>query len=72
MTSGADSRFDAQVVVKLATQTQRARLEMELCDSAGEHHVVSLPLPEALAMAHLLCDLEARAPYVLGAASPRK
>jgi hypothetical protein len=67
MVSGVDSRFDAQAVVKLATQTKRARLELEFSDAAGERHVVSLPLREALAMARLLCDLEERAPYVFGA-----
>jgi hypothetical protein len=61
-----DSRFDADTVVRLATVTGKRRFEMQFSDSEGKTHVVSLPLPAAVALGCLICDVSDTAPYVVG------
>ena len=51
---GANSRFDAELVVRLATVTDPMRFEMQLKDAAGMSHVVTMPLPEVVALARLI------------------
>ena len=47
----------------VATNGQR-RLELAFTSADGAVLVVSLPLPEALAVARLICDYEEQAPFV--------
>jgi hypothetical protein len=61
-----DSRFDANKVVRLATLTGQRRFEMQFSDSHGKTHVVSLPLPDAVELACLICDASDSAPYLVG------
>lgn len=61
-----DSRFDANKVVRLATVTGKRRFEMQFSDSEGKTHVVSLPLPAAVALGCLICDVSDTAPYLMG------
>jgi hypothetical protein len=66
MTSSVDSRFDAEMVVRTATITARGRFEIELKDSLGKSHVVSLPLSAAVDLGGLIYDLSQGAPYLVG------
>lgn len=66
MASSVESRFDAETVVRTATITQQGRFEIELKDSAGKTHVVSLPLPAAVDLGYLICDVAEGAPYLVG------
>ena len=62
----ADSRFDADKVVCLASITQSARFEIQLTDARGTRHVISLPLPAAVELGCLICDASESAPYLVG------
>jgi hypothetical protein len=64
--SSIDSRFDAETVVRTAAIPERGRFEIELRDSQGKVHVVSLPLSIAADLGYLICDVWERAPYLLG------
>jgi hypothetical protein len=66
MSSSADSRFDAETIVRTATVTDRGRFEIELRDSRGKSHVVSLPLSAAVDLGCLICDVSEAAPYLMG------
>lgn len=66
MASSIESRFDAETVVRVATLTEQGRLEIQLRDSAGKMYVVSLPLPVAVDLGHLICDVSKAAPYLVG------
>ena len=66
MTSNADSRFDAETVVRVATITALGRFEIELKDPAGKRHVISLPLSTAVDLGCLIHDLSQGAPYLVG------
>ena len=59
-------RFDAESIVRIATLAEQGRLEIRLKDSAGEIHVLSLPLPAAIELGSLICDLSKGAHYLLG------
>jgi hypothetical protein len=65
MPDHANSRFDAELVVRLATVTDPMRFEMQLKDAAGANHVISMPVPEVVALARLICDAYESAPYTL-------
>ena len=60
------SRFDAQMVMQVATLTEERRLELHLSDASGSTHVVSLPLAVAIELGCLLCDASDAAPYLVG------
>ena len=62
----AASRFDAESVVRTATHTEQGRLEIELRDSQGKRHVVSLPLATAVDLGCLISDVSESAPYLIG------
>ena len=64
--SSVDSRFDAETVVRTATITARGRFEIELRDSGGKSHVISLPLSTAVDLGCLIYDLSQGAPYLVG------
>lgn len=64
--SGKILRIDADKIVRLATLTGERRFEIELKDSQGKNHVVSLPLPEAVDLACMICDASDAAPYLVG------
>jgi hypothetical protein len=66
MASNVDSRFDAETVVRTATLTGRGRFEIELRDSRGKIHVISLPLAAAVDLGFLICDISEAAPYLVG------
>jgi len=66
MTSNADSCIDAETVVRVATITALGRFEIELKDSAGKRHVISLPLCTAVDLGCLIHDLSQGAPYLVG------
>jgi hypothetical protein len=66
MTTETDSRFDADKVVRLVTITGKHRFEMEFGDADGATRVVSLPLPAAVELACLICDVSETAPYLVG------
>jgi hypothetical protein len=66
MTNSADSRFDAETVVRVATITALGRFEIELKDRAGKRHVISLPLSTAVDLGCLIHDLSQGAPYLVG------
>jgi hypothetical protein len=66
MTSNADSRFDAETVVRVATITALGRFEIELKDRGGKRHVISLPLSTAVDLGCLIHDLSQGAPYLVG------
>jgi hypothetical protein len=75
MASNADSRFDAETVVRVATITALGRFDIELKDSAGKRHIISLPLSTAVDLGCLIHDLSQGAPYMVGgirAARPAK
>lgn len=60
------TRFDAERIDRLATNNHSGRFEMQFTDRNGERHVVSLPVPAALALARLICDVSERTPFLLG------
>lgn len=60
------SRFDAERLERLATNNHSGRVEMQFTDRHGERHVVSLPVPAAVALARLICDVSERTPFLLG------
>lgn len=62
----ADTRFDADKVVCLASVTENARFEIQLTNAKGKTHVVSLPLPDAVELGCLICDASEAAPYLVG------
>jgi len=66
MASSVDSRFDAETVVRATTVTEGGRFEIELKDSRGKIHVVSLPLSRAVDLGCLICDVSEAAPYLIG------
>ena len=66
MSQDADSRFDAEVVLACKALSKQRRFEMRFADSAGTTHVVSLPLPVAVAFVTLICDVTAVAPFTMG------
>jgi hypothetical protein len=66
MAGSVESRFDAETVVRIETLVERGRLEVRLKDSRGQTHVVSLPLPAAVDLGNLICDVSNAAPYLLG------
>lgn len=66
MKTQTDSRFDADNVVRLATVTGKKRFEMAFGDAEGATHVVSLPLPAAVELACLICEVSETAPYLVG------
>jgi hypothetical protein len=70
--SSVQSRFDAETVVRTATLTEQGRLEIQLKDSEGRIHVVSLPLPVAVDLGYLTCDVSKGAPYLVGGRRPRR
>lgn len=63
------TRFDAEGIERLATLNGAGRFEIEFSDSDGKKHVVSLPLPAAVALGCLICDVSERAPFLLGGAA---
>jgi hypothetical protein len=67
MTSNADSRFDAETVLRVATITALGRFEIELKDSGGKRQVISLPLSAAVDLGCLIHDLSQGAPYLVEA-----
>jgi hypothetical protein len=68
MTRSVESRFEAETVVRTATITDRGRFEIELRDSRGNIHVVSLPLSTAVDLGRLIYDISEGAPYLIGGA----
>jgi len=64
------SRFDAEEVERLATVSHTGRLEIQFRDRDGHEHILSLPVPAAVALGRLICDVEETAPFLLGAARP--
>jgi hypothetical protein len=66
------SRFDAETVVRTATLTEQGRLEIQLEDSGGHIHVVSLPLPIAVELGYLISDVSKGAPYLIGGRRQRR
>jgi hypothetical protein len=66
MPKNPDSRFDAEIVVRVATLNERGRFEMQFSDSSGKRHVISLPLPAAVALGRLICDVCENAPFLMG------
>lgn len=62
----ANSRFDANKVVRVTTLTEECRLEMHLSDARGRTQVVSLPLAAAIELGCLICDTSDAAPYLVG------
>jgi hypothetical protein len=65
------SRFDAETVAKVVTVNQQRRLEIRFSGPAGESLVVSVPLAEAVAVAHLICDSYEQTPFLKRAAPSR-
>ena len=65
------TRFDAQTVAKVVTVNQQRRLEIRFGGAAGESLVVSVPLAEAVAVAHLICDSYEQTPFLKHATPPR-
>ena len=66
MASSVNSRFDAETVVRATTVIEGGRFEIELKDSQGKIHVVSLPLSTAVDLGCLICDVSEAAPYLIG------
>ena len=60
------SRFDAQILLRVATLTEERRFELHLSDEGGRTHVVSLPLAVAIELGSLICDASEAAPYLFG------
>ena len=65
------ARFDAQKVAKVVATNGQRRLELAFTSADGAVLVVSLPLPEALAVARLICDYEEQAPFARSASAPK-
>ena len=63
-----NSRFDAEMVVRAAMLTEHGRFEIELRDSLGRLHIVSLPATSAVELGCLISDVSQAAPYMLGGA----
>jgi len=72
MAGRVESRFDAETVVRAATLTEQGRFEIQLRDSGGKMHVVSLPLAVAVDLGFLICDVSKAAPYLLGGRRKRR
>lgn len=66
MVRSAESRFDGEAVVRTATLTEQGRFEIQMKDSRGKTHVVSLPLAVAVDLGYLICDVAQAAPYLVG------
>ena len=64
MADNHTSRFDAETVAKVVTVNQERRLEMKFAGPGGESLVVSVPLQEAVAVAHLICDSYEQTPFL--------
>lgn len=60
------SRFDAEKIDRLATINHTGRFEMQFTDRNGEKHVVSLPVPAAVALGRLICDVSEKTPFLPG------
>ena len=60
------SRFDADRLERLAAISGTGRFEMEFTDSDGARHVVSLPVPAAVALGRLISDVSEKTPFFLG------
>ena len=63
------ARIDAEAIERLVTLNETGRFEISLRDANGRTHVVSLPLPTAVALGCMICDVSERAPYLLGGVS---
>ncbi len=72
MVSRVGSRFDAETLVRAATLAEQGRFEIQLKDSRGKTHVVSLPLAVAVDLGYLICDVAQAAPYLVGGHRPRR
>jgi len=66
MPTASASRFNAQTVDRLTTVNEGRRFEMELCDSEGRKILISLPLPLAVEVGCMICNLSEHAPYLVG------
>lgn len=66
MRTSSHSRFEAQKVERLTTVNEGRRFEMEFCDAAGKKILVSLPLPVAIEVACMICDVSEHAPFLVG------
>lgn len=60
------SRFDAERIERLATINDTGRVEVQFVDGNDQEHVVSVPVPAAVALARLICDVSEKAPFLLG------
>ena len=60
------SRFDAERLERLATNNHDGTFEMQFSNDKGERHIVSLPVPAAVAFARLICDVSEKTPFLLG------
>ena len=67
MADNPASRFDAETVAKVLAVNRERRLEMRLGGPGGESLVISLPLQEAVAVAHLICDSYEQTPFLKAA-----
>lgn len=67
MADNRASRFDAETVAKVVAVTGERRLEMKFSGAAGESLVVSVPLEDAVAVAHLICDSYEQTPFLKAA-----
>lgn len=66
MRSASDSRFEAETFGRLATINEGKRFEMQFRDAAGREIVVTLPLPAAVELGCMICDVAEHAPYLVG------
>lgn len=69
MRSGSSSRFEAQTFGRLATINEGKRFEMHFSDAEGREIVVTLPLPAAVELGCIICDVSEHAPYLMGGIS---
>ena len=65
MAARSGSRFAAEKVLRLIAVNHGGRLEMHFGNARGTHHIVSLPLPAAVALGRLICDLAESAPFLM-------
>ena len=72
MRISSDHRFDAQTFGRLATVNEGRRFEVEFCDAGGKNILVSLPLPVAVELGCMICDLSEHAPYLVGGVRGRR
>lgn len=75
MAAGSRSRFEAQKVLRLIALHDGGQMEMHFCNARGTRHIVSLPLPVAVALGRLICDLAEGAPFLIpdaGREKPKK